>query len=187
MPLDLYFPLLNGGVEQGLNDAGIETFEGGFQQHIVRECTQNALDARAGAEVQVRVEIRLRQISADGIPGLTALRAAIQSSREYWQGNDKTEVFCAKALSWTEGGFIGIVEDGIAACGSVRDPVQIPEPFRRSEIGTSLFIVAYRHLGGDDWADAYSHRAFAPLDDIGRGFAGCTEIQYLEEGCWRGL
>lgn len=255
MALNLYFPLLNGGVEQGLNDAGIETFEGGFQQHIVRECTQNALDARARADVQVRVEIRLRQISAADIPGLTALRAAIQASREYWQGNDKTEIFCAKALSWTEGdelnvlevsdsgtkgldgadgdrngswfglvqsggvsinqddaggafgigkkapfagsfartvfystlnraggqafqgvatltthldavgektqgaGFIGLVEDGIAACGSVRDPVQIPEPFRRGEIGTSLFIVAYRHLGGDDWADAYIRHA----------------------------
>ena len=74
MPLDLYFPLLNGGVEQGLNDAGIETFKGEFQQHIVRECTQNALDAQTGAGAQVRVEIHLRQIPAADIPGLAALR-----------------------------------------------------------------------------------------------------------------
>lgn len=255
MPLDLYFPTLNGGVEQGLNDAGIETFEGEFQQHIVRECTQNALDARASAGGQVRVEIRLRQIPTAEIPGLAALRAALQSSREYWRGNDKTDVFCTKALSWTDGnelavlevsdygtkgldgadgdrngswfglvqsggvsinqddaggafgigkkapcagsfartlfystlnlvggrafqgvttltthldatgqktqgaGFIGLVEGGVARCGSVRDPAQIPEPFRRSETGTSIFIIAYRHLGGDDWTDAYIRHA----------------------------
>ena len=255
MSLDLYVPLLSGGVEQGLNDAGIETFEGEFQQHIVRECTQNALDARFPAGGQVRIEIRLRQIPATAIPGLTALRAAIQSSREYWQGDDKTETFCAKALSWTEGaelavlefadygtkgldgedgdrtgswfglvqsggvsinqddaggafgigkkapfagsfartvfystqnrgggrafqgvttltthldtaghktqaaGFIGHVESGVAICKSVRDPQQIPVPFRRSETGTSIFIIAYRHLGREDWADAYIREA----------------------------
>jgi hypothetical protein len=255
MPLDLYFPQLNGGVEQGLNDAGIETFEGEFQLHIVRECTQNALDARAAVEGQVRIEIRLRQIPTAAIPGLGALRTAIQSSREYWQGNDKTDTFCAKALSWTDGdelavlevadygtkgldgadgdrngswfglvqsggvsinpddaggafgigkkapfagsfartvfystlnrvggrafqgvttltthldpagqktqaaGFIGLIESGVARCGSVRNPEQIPDAFRRSETGTSIFIVAYRHLGRDDWADAYIREA----------------------------
>jgi hypothetical protein len=110
MPIDLYFPLLNGGVEQGLNNAGIETFEGEFEQHIVRECTQNALDARATLEGQVRVEIGLRQIAATAIPGLAALRTAIQSSREYWQGNEKTDAFCSKALSWTEGDEIAVLE-----------------------------------------------------------------------------
>jgi len=62
MSINLYFPQLNGGVEQGLNDAGIETFEGEYQQHIVRECTQNALDARFPAGGQVRIEIQLRHI-----------------------------------------------------------------------------------------------------------------------------
>lgn len=110
MSINLYFPQLNGGVEQGLNDAGIETFEGEYQQHIVRECTQNALDARFPSGGQVRIEIQLRQIPAASIPGLTALRAAIQSSRDYWQGNDKTEAFCAKALSWTEDKELAVLE-----------------------------------------------------------------------------
>jgi hypothetical protein len=255
MSINLYFPQLNGGVEQGLNDAGIETFEGEYQQHIVRECTQNALDARFPAGGQVRIEIQLRQIPTASIPGLAALRTAIQSSRDYWRGNDKTETFCAKALSWTEGeelavlevadygtkgldgadgerngswfglvqsggvsinqddaggafgigkkapfagsfartifystlnrsggrafqgvstltthldttgnktqaaGFIGQTENGIACCKSVREPLNIPEPFRRTEPGTSIFIIAYRHLGADDWADAYIREA----------------------------
>jgi hypothetical protein len=255
MPIGLYFPKLSGGVEQGLNDAGIETFEGEFQQHIVRECTQNALDARFPAGGQVRIELQFRQIPVAEIPGLAALRDAIQSSRDYWRGNEKTQAFCAKALSWTEGpeigvlevadygtkgldggdgdrngswfglvqsggvsinqndaggafgigkkapfagslartvfystlnrggerafqgvatltthldpaghktqagGFIGLVENGAALCTSVRDPQQIPSPFRRNEIGTSLFIVAYRHFGGADWVDAYIREA----------------------------
>ena len=62
MSINLYFPQLNGGVEQGLNDAGIETFEGEYQQHIVRECTQNALDARFPAGGHVRIVIQLRHI-----------------------------------------------------------------------------------------------------------------------------
>ena len=30
-------------------------------------------------------------------------------------------------------------------------------------------------------------RAFAPLDDFGRGFAGCTEIHYFTNGVWKCL
>ena len=32
-----------------------------------------------------------------------------------------------------------------------------------------------------------SQRAFAPLDDFGRGYAGCTKIHYLTNGAWRQL
>jgi hypothetical protein len=35
--------------------------------------------------------------------------------------------------------------------------------------------------------DCDSPCAFAPLDDFGRGFAGCTEIHYLTNGVWRCL
>lgn len=35
--------------------------------------------------------------------------------------------------------------------------------------------------------DCNSQRAFAPLDDFGKGYAGCTEIQYLTDGGWRQL
>ena len=32
-----------------------------------------------------------------------------------------------------------------------------------------------------------SQRAFAPLDDFGKGYAGCTEIHYFTESAWRRL
>jgi hypothetical protein len=35
--------------------------------------------------------------------------------------------------------------------------------------------------------DRDSQRAFAPLDDFGRGYAGCTEIHYLTNDAWRQL
>jgi len=35
--------------------------------------------------------------------------------------------------------------------------------------------------------DCDSQQAFAPLDDFGVGFAGCTEIRYLEHGRWESV
>lgn len=32
--------------------------------------------------------------------------------------------------------------------------------------------------------DCDSQRAFAPLDDFGEGYAGCTEIRYLNGQTW---
>jgi hypothetical protein len=35
--------------------------------------------------------------------------------------------------------------------------------------------------------DCDSQRAFAPLDDFGRGYAGCTEIHYFDGQSWKKL
>ena len=35
--------------------------------------------------------------------------------------------------------------------------------------------------------DCDAQQAFAPLDDFGKGYAGCTEIHYLTDGEWRQL
>lgn len=35
--------------------------------------------------------------------------------------------------------------------------------------------------------DCDSEKAFSPLDDFGEGYAGCTEIQYLQCGAWKVL
>jgi hypothetical protein len=35
--------------------------------------------------------------------------------------------------------------------------------------------------------DCDSQRAFAPLDDFGCGYAGCSEIHYLTNGAWSPL
>jgi len=58
---------------------------------------------------------------------------------------------------------------------------------------TSL-VHRFRMLDGDGEVyfegvsdDASSQRAFNPLDDFGRGFAGCVEIQYHEGKTWKPL
>ena len=33
--------------------------------------------------------------------------------------------------------------------------------------------------------DCDSERAFAPLDDFGQGYAGCTEIHYFDGQSWK--
>ncbi len=35
--------------------------------------------------------------------------------------------------------------------------------------------------------DCHSQRAFAPLEDFGKGYAGWTEVQYCQAGCWNRL
>lgn len=35
--------------------------------------------------------------------------------------------------------------------------------------------------------DCNSERAFAPLDDFGKGYAGCTEIHYFDGHVWNQL
>mgnify|MGYP001587923694 CR=1 FL=1 len=64
--------------------------------------------------------------------------------------------------------------------------------FRDSE--ASLLKHRFRLLDGDGEVyyegrsdDCDSQQAFAPLDDFGVGFAGCTEIRYNVDGLWRAL
>lgn len=255
MPLELYFPPLSGGKVQGLNDSGIETFEGEFQKHIVRECGQNAADAKRDGEQQVVLKIRLHPIPANEIPALNSLRDAVSSARRFWEEDSKTDEFCRKALNWTSGnqvevlevsdfgttglegadddrrgswfglvmsegvsnkrgdaggafgigkdapfagsfirtifystlnqsgerafqgvakltthldasarktqqdGFIGLADRNAMECRAVRSNDQIPPAFRREQVGTSLFVLAYRNLGGEDWTDAYIRQA----------------------------
>ena len=56
-------------------------------------------------------------------------------------------------------GFIGLVDRNAMECRAVRQLTQIPPVFQRDQIGTSLFILAYRNLGGEDWSDEYIRHA----------------------------
>ncbi len=80
----LRFPPLAGGVIQGLNDAGIETFVGDYPHFVVRECAQNSLDAAASHEKAVRMgdcgahsaSFRAALLSRSATQSLTSLLAA---------------------------------------------------------------------------------------------------------------
>src|SRR5439155_9654326 len=82
----LRFPPLAGGVIQGLNDAGIETFEGDYPHFVVRECAQNSLDAAASHKKPVRMEITVHTLPVSELPFFPDLRNTLLACKSFWHG-----------------------------------------------------------------------------------------------------
>ncbi|MDY3298017.1 MAG: hypothetical protein SOX39_09940, partial [Selenomonas sp.] len=66
-------PKSDGGVFEGFNDAGIETFTEHPVEKEGREAIQNALDPVKNPAEPVRVEIHLSELAPDKIPGAKTL------------------------------------------------------------------------------------------------------------------
>lgn len=95
--MKLKFPPLSGGVIQGLNDAGIETFEGDYAHYVVRECAQNSLDAAASQHEPVEMEIAMQFIEAKELPFIEELQSTIERCRTFWQTDEKASEFFERA------------------------------------------------------------------------------------------
>lgn len=68
-----WFVSNNGSIEDGLNDAGIETFSANSIASMVREVIQNSLDQQVDETKPVRVEFQRYDIAAENIPGMDEL------------------------------------------------------------------------------------------------------------------
>ena len=99
--MKLMFPLLSGGTVSGLNDAGIETFEGDFASNVVRECAQNSLDAAIAQPVVV--QITRYSIPARELQFVPQLRDVLSSCRTYWFASPKARKFFDVALQASSG------------------------------------------------------------------------------------
>ena len=99
--MELRFPLLGGGTVSGLNDAGIETFEGDFASNVVRECAQNSLDAAIAHPVTI--EITRHSIPAKELPFLPQLRDVLNSCGAYWGDSAGARKFFKAALRAARG------------------------------------------------------------------------------------
>src|SRR5438105_2269507 len=97
--MELKFPPLSGGTVSGLNDAGIETFEGDFARNVVRECGQNSLDAASTAEHSVTVRIGRVSLLPSDLPFMPALEETLRACRDYWHEHPKAKKFFATALA----------------------------------------------------------------------------------------
>jgi len=97
--MKLHFPPLSGGTVSGLNDAGIETFEGDFASNVVRECTQNALDAAATSDEPILVQISRLSLPHSELPFIPALQETLRACRDYWHQHPKATKFFATALA----------------------------------------------------------------------------------------
>ena len=96
--MKLRFPPLNGGSVTGLNDAGVETFEGDFATSIIRECAQNSLDAAASSNEPVILSIQRYVLMEDSLPFKSELRYAFEACLHYWLGHDKAIRFFNRAI-----------------------------------------------------------------------------------------
>lgn len=98
MRMELRFPPLAGGVIQGLNDAGIETFEGDYAHFVVRESAQNSLDAAASANVPVRLELAVHSLKPEELSFFPNLKRTLEECQHYWRDQPRAAEFFRTAL-----------------------------------------------------------------------------------------
>jgi hypothetical protein len=71
----------------------------------------------------------------------------------------------------------------LVTCGNFDESVPLPQKFRLldddGEVYYEGLMEDVNKYGGD--------LPFAPLDDYGMGNAGCTELQFFEDGKWKSL
>lgn len=93
------FPPNNYGKEDGLNDAGIETFLNRPLVSLAREIVQNSRDARLEEDGRpVEVHFNVLWVAAAELPGLSNLREILQKCKDYWNSNAKARRFFENAI-----------------------------------------------------------------------------------------
>jgi hypothetical protein len=101
--MELRFPELRGGPVQGLNDAGVENFQGAIDVYLSRECGQNTTDAHRPEIETVRLDFDRIHIKRSDIPGFEELGLTLRSCLERWGDKEKEREFFENALElWGE-------------------------------------------------------------------------------------
>ncbi len=106
--IQLAFPPFE-GEEEGLNDAGIETFEGDVEDHIARECGQNTCDAALDKK-EVQLHFSLLTMLIDQLPCLLELKDVFTRCISYWEGDPKAVSFFSRAKTCLEQKTIGVLK-----------------------------------------------------------------------------
>src|ERR1700690_2715603 len=96
--IELCFPPNNDGEEQGLNDAGVETFGGKTGHYVAREGAQNVGEVGAQGVETVRMNFSLIEVPVNVIPCVSELKKVFQACTDFWSTNKKTMDFCEAAL-----------------------------------------------------------------------------------------
>lgn len=77
-----HFPSTDGGDEDGINNSGLQTFQGNHETAIARECIQNSLDAVKDTKLPVEVQMQFFEMNTSDIPGVEELREDIKAARK---------------------------------------------------------------------------------------------------------
>jgi uncharacterized membrane protein YgcG len=97
--MELQFPELRGGPLQGLNDAGVENFQGAIEWYLARECGQNTGDAPGKGVKTVRLEFDRKVVRAADIPALAQLRDTLKRCLDKWCDKAKEREFFQQAVA----------------------------------------------------------------------------------------
>lgn len=77
--LKWHFPSSGGGEEDGVNDSGLEMFEGDHAYYLAREVIQNSIDARRRDCKHVEVHFRLTHMAMADFPGWPEFRSVLKA------------------------------------------------------------------------------------------------------------
>lgn len=106
-----YFPLRNGGIKDGINDPGIETFNGTPIYSMTKETIQNSIDARKSKDKPVKVKFKLTELEKNNIPYINEYSNIFNRCSDYWSSsNEKTKVFLNESISLLSKEKISILE-----------------------------------------------------------------------------
>lgn len=97
--MNLKFPELRGGTFQGLNDAGVENFQGAIDVYVSRECGQNTGDAPGEGVKTVRLVFERIVMRASDIPAFPELRNTLGACLERWKDKEKEREFFEQAVT----------------------------------------------------------------------------------------
>src|SRR5690349_8407759 len=89
--LKLEFPLNEGGEDEGLGHAGIETFRHAPYASVARETGQNSRDA--AATLPVRITFDVASVSREEIPGIADLQWTIERCSSEASGEKESAFF----------------------------------------------------------------------------------------------
>lgn len=100
MNINWNFPDSNNSGDEGLNDAGIETFKGNHGA-LAKEIIQNSYDAKDLKldDKPVIVEFSLMYLNPNELPGSKTFLNTLESCKEYWPNDNKAEKFFEHAIT----------------------------------------------------------------------------------------
>ena len=96
------FPSNNNGQLFGINDSGVETFNGTPIKSLAREICQNSIDASLSNEQPTFVEFQVFEVAPKDIPNVEGLQDAFERCLQF-QPFDKAKTFFKRALGVLQG------------------------------------------------------------------------------------
>jgi len=77
--------------DNGLNNASILTFSKDVIDALIKELTQNSIDAKVVSEKKVRIKVDMMEIGKQSIEGISGLEEILDRMSDYWQKQNQSD------------------------------------------------------------------------------------------------